>query len=173
MSKNTASTGTLPPAGSGKPPVTPATSDPQIEKIMKQMEEMKAALDAQAVAQKKKEAELDAREAKLNTPSAEIRAQVAIAHKTKAKKMRDQLHAQPKVTIMVPLEPGEAYGSTIPVTLNGYRYTIRKNVYVSVPEQVAKVIMESLKQTNAAGHDFRTDIARPSKGGITVEEALL
>lgn len=172
MSKNASSTGTLPPAGSGKPPA-PATSDPNIEKIMKQMEDMKKALDAQAAAQKKREEELDAREAKMNQPSAAIRAQVAINHQTKAEKMRDQLHAQSKVTIMVPLDPGEAEGSTIPVTLNGYRYTIRKNVYVSVPEQVAKVIMESLKQTNAAGHDFRTDIVRPAKGGITVEEALL
>lgn len=173
MSKNASSTGTLPTAGSGKPTVTPATSDPQIEKIMQQMEEMKKSLEAQRLAQEAREQELDIREAKMNVPNATIRAEVAKNHQTKAEKMRDQLHAQPKVTIMVPLDSGEPEGTTIPVTLNGYRYTIMKNVYVEVPMQVAAVIMNSLKQTVAAGRDFRTDIARPSKGGVTVEEALL
>lgn len=176
MSKTSASTGTLPPAGSGKPQATPATSDPKIEKILLQMEEMKKTLEAQRLAQETRERELDAREAKMvitKPANREEMRKVIETHKSKAEAMRDNLHSQPKVTIMIPLEQGEAEGTRTSVTLNGYRYTIQKNVYVDVPMQVAEVVMNAQKQTIAAGKDFRTDIARPAKGGVTVEEALL
>lgn len=72
------------------------------------------------------------------------------AHLGKAERMRLQLEAQPKVAIMIPLSQGEAAGSTESVILNGYRLNIRKGEYVYVPEQVARVIMESQQQTQQA-----------------------
>lgn len=165
MTKATAPTGTPPPA--------PATADPAIEKLLLQVEEMQKTLKIQAEAQEKREKELDAREAGMKTMDAATRIDVEQKHKSKAEKMRDQLHAQPKVTIMIPLDQGEGMGANMPVTLNGYRYLIPKNVYVSVPQQIADVVMNSLNQTTLAGQSFRTDIARPSKGGVTVEQALL
>lgn len=164
MNKPTAHTGT-PPA--------PAKAAPDIEKALLQIEEMTKQLEARQAEMDKRQKELDAREVKMNVPSAEVMREVVEHHKSKAERMRENLHSQPKVTIMIPLEPGEGEGATLPVTLNGYKYTIKKNVYVEVPKQVAEVIMNSLRQTNAAGQEFRTDIARPSKGGITVEQALL
>lgn len=166
MTKATAPTGT-PPA--------PATPDSKLEKALLQMEEMKKALEAQALAQKKREEELDAREAaiKISKPAnAEEMRKVVETHASKAEAMKANLHKQPKVTIMIPLEQGEAEGTRTSVTLNGYRYTIQKQVYVDVPLQIAEVIMNSQKQTVAAGMDFRTDIARANKNGISVEEAL-
>lgn len=163
MTKATAPTGT-PPA--------PAAADPAIEKLLMQVEEMQKALKAQGEAQEKREKELDAREAGMKVMDKATQTAVIENHKTKAEKMRDQLHAQPKVMIMIPFDSGETIGANLPVTLNGYRYVIPKNVYVEVPKQIADVVMNALKQTNAAGMEFRTDIARPSKGGITVEEAL-
>jgi hypothetical protein len=72
------------------------------------------------------------------------------AHFGKAERMRQHLEKQPKVPIMIPLTPGEVAGSTETVILNGHRLNIRKGEYVHVPEQVARVIMESQQQTAQA-----------------------
>jgi hypothetical protein len=74
----------------------------------------------------------------------------AQSHVGKAERMRLHLEAQPKVPIMIPLTPGEVPGSTESVILNGHRLNIRKGEYVYVPEQVARVIMESQQQTEQA-----------------------
>lgn len=71
-------------------------------------------------------------------------------HMGKAERMKRALEAQPKVSIMIPLIGGETVGSTESVILNGYRLNIRKGEYVMVPEQVARVIMESQNQTAQA-----------------------
>jgi hypothetical protein len=75
-------------------------------------------------------------------------------HIGKAERMRLHLEAQPKVPIMIPLTPGEVAGSTESVILNGYRLNIRKGEYVHVPEQVARVIMESQQQTDQAIQNY-------------------
>lgn len=75
-------------------------------------------------------------------------------HVGKAERMRQTLEAQPKVPIMIPLGQGEAAGSTESVILNGHRLNIRKGEYVYVPEQVARVIMESQQQTMAAIENY-------------------
>ena len=72
------------------------------------------------------------------------------SHIGKAERMRLHLEAQPTVAIMIPLLQGEVAGSTESVILNGYRLNIRKGEYVHVPEQVARVIMESQQQTAQA-----------------------
>lgn len=74
----------------------------------------------------------------------------AQSHVGKAERMRLQLEKQPKVAILIPIGQGEALGSTESVILNGYRLNIRKGEYVHVPEQVARVIMESQQQTAQA-----------------------
>jgi hypothetical protein len=76
------------------------------------------------------------------------------AHIGKAEKMRLHLEKQPKVAIMIPLGQGEAAGSSESVILNGYRLNIRKGEYVYVPEQVARVIMESQQQTALAIENY-------------------
>jgi hypothetical protein len=76
------------------------------------------------------------------------------AHIGKAERMRLHLEAQPTVAIMIPLLAGEAAGSSESVILNGYRLNIRKGEYVHVPEQVARVIMESQQQTAQAIENY-------------------
>lgn len=66
---------------------------------------------------------------------------------SKAERMKETLAAQPKVRVLVPLEPGESKGTTTSVILNGYRLNIKKGVYVDVPQQVADVLMTSNNQT--------------------------
>ena len=69
---------------------------------------------------------------------------------SKAAVMKEKLSKQPRVSIMIPLEGGEKFGITHSVILNGYRMNIIKGIYVSVPKQVADVIIESQKQTLTA-----------------------
>ena len=69
---------------------------------------------------------------------------------SKAAIMKAKLAKQPKVTILIPLGKGEKLGTTTPVILDGYRLNIRHGAYVPVPEQVARIIMKSQKQTIAA-----------------------
>ncbi len=76
------------------------------------------------------------------------------AHGSKAAIMKKQLDAQPKITIMIPLGLGEPRGATHPVQLNGYRLNIRKGVYVDVPLQIAKVVMESQQLTEEALNNY-------------------
>jgi hypothetical protein len=78
----------------------------------------------------------------------------ADAHIGKAERMRRHLESQPTVAIMIPLLAGEAAGSTESVILNGHRLNIRKGEYVHVPEQVARVIMESQQQTAQAIENY-------------------
>lgn len=69
---------------------------------------------------------------------------------SKAEKMKKFLLASPKVRMFIPQTPGEDKSIPQSVTLNGYRLDFPKNAYVDVPEPVANVLMESLKQTELA-----------------------
>lgn len=62
----------------------------------------------------------------------------------------EALKKQPKRTINIPKEPGESEDAFETVMINGYIMQIKKGVYVEVPEQVAKIIMDSQKQTTEA-----------------------
>lgn len=71
--------------------------------------------------------------------------------KTKTEIMKEALAKQPKRTIMIPLESSEKAGTAYEtVQLNGYTYQIQKGVYVDVPEQVAKIIMNAQNLTREA-----------------------
>lgn len=69
---------------------------------------------------------------------------------SKAEKMKMELLSQPKVRIVITRKPQEDKGIRASVTLNGYRLDFPKQVYLDVPEQVAKVIMDSQQQTEFA-----------------------
>ena len=104
--------------------------------------------------------------------------------KSKAEKMQDHLESQERVSILIPLEPGEkrgtveervgkngrkyqvaVSGAVDSVQLNGFKYFIPKGVYTSVPRQIAEVISNSQQQTLEAGKDFLLDRQDPTLGG--------
>lgn len=62
----------------------------------------------------------------------------------------EALKKQSKITINIPKEPGEKEDAFETVMINGYIMQIKKGVYVEVPEQVGKIIMDSQKQTTEA-----------------------
>ena len=78
-----------------------------------------------------------------------------------AQKMKDHLAKQRKISIIIPMEPGVSpeIGEKIPfvVNMNGYRLSIKRGVYVEVPEQVAQMIMERLESEGKVGRSSRID----------------
>lgn len=65
---------------------------------------------------------------------------------TKAK-----LDKEPKVMFMVPLDPGEQPGAGLyrAVTINGYRFEVKKNMMVLMPQSVARVLMNAYNIENS------------------------
>lgn len=61
-----------------------------------------------------------------------------LAAMTKAK-----LALEPKVQIVIPLDAGEKKGAFRAVSINGYRFEIKKNVMVSVPKSIAALVMSA------------------------------
>ena len=86
---------------------------------------------------------------------------------SRAMKTKAQLDALPKVRILVPSKPGEPDGITLDVTINGYKYSIPKNVMVDVPQTVAEIIAESEKLTLDAGKNMKVGRSKE------VDDALL
>ena len=93
------------------------------------------------------QAELEAEEAEEAAPQAETPAppKNVLPLGSKARQMRDKLHAEDKVRVFIPLANGEKQGVTQSVILNGYPMYIRKGQYVDVPESVADVLEIKLK----------------------------
>lgn len=58
------------------------------------------------------------------------------------------LMAQPKVRMMVPLDPGEKPGAYRTVIINGYRTDIKKNVMVDLPESIAQLLADAYRITS-------------------------
>lgn len=69
---------------------------------------------------------------------------------SKAAKQKTFFLASPKVRIFVPRKDGEDSSIKQTVNVNGYRLDFPKNMYLEMPLPVAEIIMESLKQTEAA-----------------------
>lgn len=103
--------------------------------------------------------------------------------KTKAIAMQDKLSKQPKVSILIPLEPAEKAGvveertdkqgrtyqahvggAIETVQLNGFKYMIPKGKYVPVPQQIAEIISRSQQQTLEAGSNISMDRIDPKTG---------
>ena len=75
-------------------------------------------------------------------PTSVVAKSVEKSLKNKAQQMKEQLEAQPKVMIMIPLEKGERAGTEHPFCINGYKFKVPKGRMVSVPEQVAEMVAE-------------------------------
>jgi len=86
---------------------------------------------------------------------------------SKAATMKAFLLSQPRVRMLIPRPQGEKSSIKQSVNLNGYRLDLPKDTYVEVPLQIAEVLGESLKQTNAALQVNRID------GDTAKERALL
>jgi hypothetical protein len=69
---------------------------------------------------------------------------------TKTERIKRALAKQPKVRIMIPREKNDPVGASETVQINGYTIQIMKGEYVEVPEQIAKIIMDSQQQTEQA-----------------------
>ena len=61
---------------------------------------------------------------------------------SRQEQMKAILEAQPKVSILIPLEKGEGKGAQQPFTINGYRFDVPKGVMTQVPQQVADMVAE-------------------------------
>lgn len=86
---------------------------------------------------------------------------VAQSQKQDQNAMKKHLESQPKVSIMIPLDPGvpPAIAEKIPfvLNLNGYRMEVKRGVFVQVPEQVAMHIQERLESEGKIGSEYRLD----------------
>lgn len=58
---------------------------------------------------------------------------------------KEKLAKQPKVRMMIPLDPGEKQGAYRSVTINGYRFDVKKNTMVDLPEAVAALLAQSYR----------------------------
>ena len=66
---------------------------------------------------------------------------VALATKIKLSK-------EPKVRMMIPLDPGEKAGAYRTVVINGYRFDVRKNTMVDLPQSVASLLADAYQITS-------------------------
>lgn len=74
------------------------------------------------------------------------------------------LAAQPKVRMMIPLDPGERAGAYRTVIINGYRFDVKKNVMVDLPEAVASLLADSYRITSEVLEDNPLNLANADAG---------
>lgn len=60
-----------------------------------------------------------------------------------AQQFGEQLSKQPKVKVIIPIDPLNPKDDSVPVCINGYTYQIKRNTPVDVPETVAQILQES------------------------------
>lgn len=60
---------------------------------------------------------------------------------------KNKLAAEPKVRMMIPLDPGEKAGAYRTVIINGYRFDVRKNTMVDLPQSVASLLASAYSIT--------------------------
>lgn len=100
----------------------------------------------------------------------------------KADRMAKHLEDQPKVRVLIPLEPNEKVGKVKETmvkgirrfeyisgavwskTFNGYKVIYPKGTYVDVPEQIADNIRKEFDQTEKAGEHLKLDRIDPKTG---------
>lgn len=78
-----------------------------------------------------------------------------------AKKMKEHLEKQPKVSIMIPPDPGlkpeDVEKNPFVVNLNGYKMEFPVGQYIQVPQQVFEIISERLESEGKIGKQWRID----------------
>lgn len=91
-------------------------------------------------------------------PAATTEKEVQAALLTDVARMKAHLASQPKVKIMIPLEQGMSVetAAKVPFTvnINGYRLSIKRGVFVEVPEQVAEIVMRRLESEGKIGSEY-------------------
>jgi len=99
-----------------------------------------------------------------DTPEKEVVKQVVAKEESTAKSTFDVIENTKKILqeseqtlITVPLSEGETPGAYETVSINGYKYVIRKGDQVRVPVPVAKLIAEKYRINLVAGQDKRID----------------
>lgn len=61
---------------------------------------------------------------------------------------KEKLSKEPKVRMMIPLDPGEKAGAYRTVMINGYRFDVRKNTMVDLPQSVASLLADAYQITS-------------------------
>lgn len=90
-------------------------------------------------------------------------------YKSKRQKMKEYLEAQPKVSIMLPLEGKERApdNPVHPVTINGFTTLVPKGKMTEVPKDVAKLIGNYLAAKSGIDEPFRLDRSKDVKDALT------
>lgn len=58
-----------------------------------------------------------------------------------------KLSLEKKVRMMIPLDQGEKSGAYRTVSINGYRFDVKKNMMVDLPESVAQLLADAYRIT--------------------------
>lgn len=61
---------------------------------------------------------------------------------------KEALSKEPKVTMMIPLDPGETSPATRSVIINGYPFHIKKNTMVELPISVVNLLKNSYRMVD-------------------------
>lgn len=75
-----------------------------------------------------------------------------------AKRTKEAMANEPKVSYIIPLGFGEKKGAYETVSINGYKLTIQKGVRVEIPLPFAKLLDEYLGIQENVGLDKRLDL---------------
>lgn len=94
-----------------------------------------------------------------------------VALREDAKKMKEALDKQKKVSIMIPfdvgVDPKQAKNIPFHINLNGYVMDLPRGTYIDVPEQVAQVIKERLESEGKIGGEWRIDANHQKHSALT------
>jgi|GEM_PF-6428630 hypothetical protein len=130
-------------------------------------EKAKAKIAAENAAQAKAEADAEAAalaKAKIAGPGEKFLGPDAVVTKLK-------LAAEPQVRFYIPLMPGEKKGAEETITINGYQRTIKKGVFMNLPESMANTLAEYYHIEMTAGEKMLVDRV-DVKDGVSIETAL-
>lgn len=88
-----------------------------------------------------------------NTQILGLREDEDLSLEARALATKEKLHSEPKVRMMIPLDPGEKAGSYRTVIINGYRFDVKKNVMVDLPQSVANLLADAYSITTEVLED--------------------
>jgi len=80
--------------------------------------------------------------------------------------VKEKLAKEPRVTMFVPLDPGEKAGDAYrSVTINGYRSEVKKGKMVKLPESIATLLMQAyeIEAETLNNNEFNLSNASESK----------
>ena len=61
----------------------------------------------------------------------------------KEKTIKQLLDEQPKVRVRIPEDKASKINDSVPVSINGYIFQVKRGVTVEVPEEVARLLEEA------------------------------